>query len=114
MPILRWEWILSGERQGRLGPWHEFPTYDDRVVFETEVPESEKERILAEREAQKRSAGKGKEKAVVEEESEEDEDEDEAESEDDEMDGLDLEQFVICTLDTEAVGRNTTLVMRSR
>ncbi|KUI67764.1 FK506-binding protein 4 [Cytospora mali] len=51
----------------------------------------------------KAGRGKGKEKAVVEEEEEDDEeDSEEDESEDGGVDGLDLEQFVICTLDTEA------------
>ncbi|KAJ0121022.1 fk506-binding protein 4 [Diaporthe amygdali] len=53
----------------------------------------------------KAANAKGKAKAVeVEEEEEDDEEEseDESEDEDDELAGLDLEQFVVCTLDTEA------------
>ncbi|ROW11435.1 hypothetical protein VMCG_01188 [Cytospora schulzeri] len=52
--------------------------------------------------AGKAARGKGKEKAVVEEEDSEEESEEEDESEDGGMDDLDLEQFVICTLDTQA------------
>lgn len=64
LPILRWEWVLSGERKGGLGRWHDFPTYADHVVFEAELSESEKARFLAEKEERKAGKAKGKQKAA--------------------------------------------------
>lgn len=58
--------------------------------------------------ANKAARGKGKQAAIVEEEDSEEESEEEDESENGGMDGLDLEQFVICTLDTQAVSTSTT------
>lgn len=52
--------------------------------------------------APKAASSKGKAKATDEEEEEEDSEDDDEEDEDDELAGLDLEQFVVCTLDTEA------------
>lgn len=60
----------------------------------------------------KAAKGKGKAKAPVEEESEEEEDDEEDDEEDGGVDGLDLEQFVICTLDTQAVSASTPPIIR--
>ncbi|KAL7945881.1 hypothetical protein V8C42DRAFT_321832 [Trichoderma barbatum] len=49
----------------------------------------------------KKAQGKGKGKAVKEEEEEEDEDKEDEDDEDDDSEGGDLENFVLCTLDTE-------------
>ncbi|KIP05967.1 hypothetical protein PHLGIDRAFT_480151 [Phlebiopsis gigantea 11061_1 CR5-6] len=45
LPVLRWEWVKTGERAGGLARWHEHAAYNDHVVFEAVVPEGERRTV---------------------------------------------------------------------
>ena len=55
IPILRWEWVKSGERKSGLGRWHDFATYKDHVVFEPGFPEGDEGKMLSDRQQTKQS-----------------------------------------------------------
>lgn len=78
IPILRWEWVISGRRKRGLGRWHEHPTYTDHLVFEPEMSEEEKQEVLADLQRKKTSTStvKPKEKVVIEDPNDSDYNED--------------------------------------